>query len=334
MYDNVYIQQYLELLYQYHYFPQCDIPTIQQIISNPSLTLRNSGCTDFKSHFFTESPAELVINYLTNQYEYGDSIQTLHIDDIHSTKCNYSIPLIHIVNRTVKTLRKYEKQYNIKYVIIDKLLGPGIIDDVLYFNTVKTEINKILKPIKNTHNPATIRDKATQFVHKFSHILHDKGYTPNQSLIDVLDDIHQTKNGYFKWNPLYKAHKFDEFNNHIPKIRPIISSKSSPLQPILKIIADACIIIIHVLQNMYNMINVIQDSFHVIDLIDIYIKNKFNPTDNIITFDFASFYTELPIKFINEELTFLQKLFHDKYKQNLNYDFYIDEQLILPAIGK
>ena len=145
---------------------------------------------------------------------------------------------------------------------------------------------------------------------------------PNQSLMDILDDIHHTENGYFIWNPIYKAHKFDKNGKHIPKIRPIISSNKSPLKPVLKLMAEGCKILIHVLQNMYNIVNVVEDSFHVIELIENYIKFKFDSSDVILTFDFVSFYTELQIKFINDKLTYLHQMFKCKYDTNSKQIYY------------
>ena len=145
---------------------------------------------------------------------------------------------------------------------------------------------------------------------------------PNQSLVDLLDDIHHTINGYFIWNPIYKAHKFNEFGEHIPKIRPVISGNKSPLKPILKIIADGCNILINVLQNMFNITNIVQDSFHVIEIIDNYIKLNFNPNDTILTFDLVSFYTELQIDFLNEKMDFVFNLFKDIYDKKSDYKFF------------
>ena len=41
--------------------------------------------------------------------------------------------------------------------------------------------------------------------------------------MDILEDSDHAKNGYFKINPLYKAHKVDINDIHIPKIRPVIT---------------------------------------------------------------------------------------------------------------
>ena len=295
-------------LYQYHLFPDIHTTTIQQILTSPLLTLKSDCKTEVKNHLLTQKTADTVIGYLLNDYKYGLPIQThlIYKQNIHKQDPNLPIQFI---NCDVNILEKYEDKFNIKYVITDKSLGPGIIDRDLHTQISIKERDKILKPIKYKHNPAQIRDIATAFAHKFSHILHPKNHIPNQSLTDVLNDIHHTHNGYFQWNPLYKAHKFDDNNKHIPKIRPVISCNKSPLKPVLRIISDACIIIINVLQKQYNITNIIQDSFHAIYLIDEYIQNSYDINDNIITFDFVSFYTEIPIKFINEKLDFLKKLF-------------------------
>ena len=282
---------------------------------------QNDSKNHLKNHFFTEETAETVINYILNEYKYGEPLTTHHKPNITTLFdqiiCNADI------------LKQYEDTYNIKYVITDKSLGPGIVDRDIHKSITINLIKEILVPINYIHNPAQIRDIAMEFIYKYNHILHDKGFTPNQSLIDIITDLHQTKSGYFKWNPLYKAHKFDEHNNHIPKLRPVISGNNSPLKPILKLISEACIIINHALQQLYNFTNIVQDSFHVIHLINDYIQNNFDPNDTIITFDFVSFYTEIPISFINEKLIFLQKLFIYKYKKEGAIKFLFYEQLIL-----
>ena len=146
---------------------------------------------------------------------------------------------------------------------------------------------------------------------------------PNQSLTDILNDIHYSPNGYFIWNPIYKAHKTDENGNHTPKVRPVISNIKSPLRPILRLMAEGCKIIINVLQKMYNIVNVVQDSFHVIDLLEKYIKKDFHPNDVILTFDIVSFYTELQTKFFNDKLDFIYNLFKNKYDMESKYEYYI-----------
>ena len=107
-------------------------------------------------------------------------------------------------------------------------------------------------------------------MYKCQHPSHPKDETLNQSFTYILNDLHRTNDGYFIWNPIYKAHKKDVNDDHISKVRPIISSNKSPFKPMLKLIAEGCNIII-VVQNMYNITNVGQDSFHFIKLINDYI---------------------------------------------------------------
>ena len=59
------------------------------------------------------------------------------------------------------------------------------------------EIEKILIPISYQHHPSIVKDIANSFACKHQHILHPKGKSPNQSLTDLLNDIHYAPNGYF-----------------------------------------------------------------------------------------------------------------------------------------
>ena len=173
---------------------------------------------------------------MLNDYKYGDPIFTHH----HPKDMNKDLAQILFLentNCTIKILDIFENEFKIKYVINDKSLGPGIVDEKVYNQIASDQTNKILTQIDYKHNPAIIRDIAIELVYKYKHILHDKNHIPNQSLIDILNDLHQAKNGYFKWNPLYKAHKMDGNDNHTHKLRPVLSSNDSPLKPILKLIA-------------------------------------------------------------------------------------------------
>ena len=239
------------------------------------------------------------------------------IDDIYGIQC------------TVEIMRYFEDDFNIKFVITDKLLGVGIVDRYIFFDIVKKEKYKIFKPVSYAHDLRMIKSYAIKFVYKFQNILHPKNKIPNQSFMDIIEDLDHVKHGYFKLNPLYKAHKTDNNNNHIPKIRPVISGNSSPLKPILKLIAEGCKMVNAKLQQLYNITNIIKDSFHAISLIDDYIKNRFEPTDIIITFDFVSFYTELPYEFIIDKLDFLIELFHNKYKNESDIVFKYLHQIVI-----
>ena len=308
------------------YIPKIHLQTIKQLLNLPSSTLQ-IGQKSLENHLTSNNTLDTVINYLLNDYKYGES---LNINDKHSS--NEQINKLHKQSTpnycTVDILIEFEERYNFKYVILDKLLGIGMIHKPLFEHICNVEIDKILIPIEYHHNPAIIRDKAVEFVYKHKNILHHKDKTPNQSLMDILDDLHHTTNGYFIWNPIYKAHKTDDNGNHIPKVRPIISGNKSPLKPILKLIAEGCIKIIHVIQNMFNIKNIIQDSFHTINIIDEYIKFRFHPNDIILTMDFVSFYTELQTEFINDKLDYLHKLFKTKYENESHYEFHIYTKII------
>ena len=87
-----------------------------------------------------------------------------------------------------------------------------------------------------------------------------------------------------------------------------------------------CPLLIFVIQNLYNITNIVQDSFHTIQLFEEYLKNDYDPNDQIFTFDFVSFYTELPPNFIDEKLNWIQNVFKHKYKNEFiaKYKIYYD----------
>ena len=303
--------------HQYNYCPNIHIPTINQLAQQPLSTLYINDAP-LENHFTSDNSVDLFANYILNEYKCGEQLK---LPEIYQN--NNNTPNNHqTIQCTIKLLRRFEDKYNIKYVITDKSLGIAIIDKKLFDELCRKEIQKILIQINYHHDPALIRDKATGFVHKYEKVLHPKGKIPNQSLMDVLDDIHHTTNGYFIWNPIYKAHKVNNNGEHTPKIRPVISSNKSPLKPILRLIADGCNILIHVLQDMYNIVNIVQDSYQVINIIDNYINTKFNPNDIILTFDLVSFYTELKVDFLNDKLDYLYNLFKNEYDTKSQYKFY------------
>ena len=206
-------------LYSY-YLPNLHIPTITKLLKQPLLTL-DTNKTTLKNHFTSNNTVEEVTNYLLFDYKYA---QPLNLNNHNQSHFEPQITNQTVPQCTIDILRHYEDIYNIKYVIIDKSLGIGIIDKPLFTKLCKDEINKIWIIINYPHNPAIIRDKATEFAHKHQHTLHSKYKSPNQSFFDSLDDIHHTTNGYFLWNPIYKAHKTDSNGIHVPKIRPVIFS--------------------------------------------------------------------------------------------------------------
>ena len=92
----------------------------------------------------------------------------------------------------------------------------------------------------------------------------------------------------------------------------------------LKLMADACKIIIAAIQGEYNYTNIKLDSYHVIAVINKYMKYKRKHVDVMISFNFTSFHTELPINFILNKLRFACNLFSEKYQQQqtANYKLY------------
>lgn len=259
---------------QYHYVPEFHFDTIKQILSKPLYQL----CTEndsIKNHFLSNNSALSVINYLLNEYKYKQDIKLPNEELPNNNKHNknYNTFISYKEQCTIDKLREYEEQYNIKFVIIDKGLGIAIIDKIIYIKLTKTEFDKILNLIKNIYKPEEIKEKSIEFVHKFKHTLHPKGKIPNQSLTDILEDLDNIKYGYFKINPLYKAHKTDANGIHIPKIRPVISGNASPIKPILKMIDDGCKILNDAIQNIFNINDIITDSFHAISMIDDYIND-------------------------------------------------------------
>ena len=87
----------------------------------------------------------------------------------------------------------------------------------------------------------------------------------------LINDVKLNKNGYFQLNPLYKAHKRKQDTAYSPKVHtpnmaPVISGMCSPLV-LLRFISNICSFLIHVLQNEYNIINIVEDSYHVTSII-------------------------------------------------------------------
>ena len=312
---------------EYEYISNIHLPTIQQVLNAPLVTLEHNQ-KSLKNHFVTTKDVNRVRNSISN-YKHGDSLDFIndtnheqhdHNDKITKTKVNNNLnPEI----CTVRVLQKYENVHKIKYVITDKLLGIAILEQSLYNERCIIEIDKILTEISYEHNPTLIKDKARAFIYKFSSILHPKGKSPNQSLTDILNDIHYAPNGCFIWNPIYKAHKVDNNNIHTPKVRPVISGNRSPLKPVLRLMAEGCKILINVLQHKYNIINIVQDSFQVIELINKYRNTIFHPNDKILTFDLVSFYTELQSNLIYDKLDFIYNLFKKEYDTKSIYKYHI-----------
>ena len=293
--------------------PKLNIKLIKHICGNPKILHINDNLS-IKNHLISNENINDDIHKLLTSFKY-------EIDDKYSFG-NYNQKILLQLNLipkcSVKILLKYEEEYGIKYLITDKSLGIAIIDIKLYHEIISKEMNKILKHIKSATNPQLIKQYAINFAYEHQNVMDSYNHIPNKTLTILINDIKKAKNGYFNINPLYKAHKYIQETPyspkiHNPKIRPVISGLNSPLLPILKIIAEACKIIMVNLLNEYQSINIAQDSYHVINIINNYMKNNYHPTDIIISFDFESFYTELPYNFIQNKLTKAYNMFMDKY---------------------
>ena len=218
--------------------------------------------------------------------------------------------------------------------MVRKLLGIGIIDEDMIKKVISEEKDKILIPITYDYDPQEIKQIAINYIYEHQSILDDCYQIPNKSLTVLIEDIYKAKNGYFQLNPLYKAHKFIQESPfspkvHVPKIRPVISGINSPLLPMLKFISEICTFLIHVIQNEYNITNVVQDSYHVINIISNYIEHDYDINDTIMVFDFTSFYTELPYDFIQSQLTEIYHVFMNKYQLYKNDKYKIFANMII-----
>ena len=95
----------------------------------------------------------------------------------------------------------------------------------------------------------------------------------------LINDIKQSNNGYFTWNPLYKAHKFIQKTPNGPKIhdpnmRPVINCLNSSLEGFLNGMTVVTTKMIHIIQTEYGVVNVIQGTYHMMDEYEYY-KNIF-----------------------------------------------------------
>ena len=122
--------------------------------------------TTLENHFTSNETVQKFEEYILNDYKYGELLdlpkdnQTTypHLDE----QC------------TVSTLIKYEDEFEVKYMITDKLLGIAIVDKIILNKISKKEINKILIPVTYEHDPIFIKNKAREFIYKHQHILHNK----------------------------------------------------------------------------------------------------------------------------------------------------------------
>ena len=101
-----------------------------------------------QNHLLSNNSAVDVINYLLNKYKYKQDLKIPN-NNVQNQNNTYKF----VLQCTVKKLRDFEDNYNIKYVIIDKSLGIGIIDKIIHLKIAKKETHKILKPITNKHDP-------------------------------------------------------------------------------------------------------------------------------------------------------------------------------------
>ena len=135
--------------------PYFHIPTIQQLMMNTCLDPNKNENKNFKNHFFTENTAETVIDYILNDYVYGKPLSTHH-QPKHNNTNEFLLFLFRNTNCTIETINNFEDNYNVKYVITDKCLGPGIVDRDIFSKIELIEINKMLKRINYNHNPAQL----------------------------------------------------------------------------------------------------------------------------------------------------------------------------------
>ena len=316
--------------YTFNICPQININFIKSFrhLKTKVLTLKHN--VKFENHFLSDKNKRTDIESVLNTFLNNSETTTNY-----KTKPIFKYKLSPICS--IKLLREYENKYNFRYLIIDKLLGIGIIENEIILKLINEEIDKILIQIKDNYDPQYIKRQCILFVYEHQCTLMDYNQIPNKTLQIISDDVKKAKNGFFHFNPLYKAHKYEQKSPnapkiHIPKIRPVISGLQSPLLPILKLIANGCMKIIHILQLEYNITNIIQDSYHVINIFEEYRQKQYHPNDYMVTFDYTSFYTEIPKKLIINKLTAAYHIFKNKYQNTNDKKYNIYAKIIIMII--
>ena len=305
-------------------YPKLNSKLIHQLSHCHLKTCTLSESLKFENHLFSDENIQEQLHYLLHHFKYENPDLTSHKIDLESFygKCN------------IETLLYYEYKYNVKLLIIDKLLGIAIVNKHILRNIASKETNSILVPISYEYKPYYIKHICINYAYEFQSILDDFKQIPNKSLTILINDIKSAKNGCFQFNPLYKANKFKQETPsspkvHDPRIRLVISGINSPLAPILKLISKICIFLIYVIQNEFNITNIVEDSYHVISNLTDYLNSSYDVNDNLVIFDFTSFYTELPYDFIQNKLTKLYHIFNLKYLNTSNNIYKIYAKMVL-----
>lgn len=185
-------------------------------------------------------------------------------------------------------------------------MGISLIDIKRFLKTKIKEMNNTLQPVSNPTSLKTIYHFAFYFTQKYSKLYHNNNITLDR----MWYDMQHIKGGYLKFNVLWKAHK------KYDAVRPVASGVHSHLRVPSKIVADATKTIIIHLENMFNIKNVITDSFEFIDIISNYNTNQFNSNHKILTADFVSYYTNIPKSLILQQINWCINYFKIKYNSN------------------
>ena len=113
----------------------------------------NCNNISLKNHFTSTNTVKKFRKQLHN-YKYGESLDfhnnnqntntsnktTPNTPDITTSKITTTtIPNISNELCTIRTLQRYEKEFKVRYVIIDKSLGVGIVLDPLFIKICKIE---------------------------------------------------------------------------------------------------------------------------------------------------------------------------------------------------
>ena len=323
--------QQLTAEYPFQLFQPLNTNLIHQLLHVPTKTITLNNGKIIKNSILSDDNYYRELNHILNDFKYKEPYFFPQIKRASDEYPNCLIPKCN-----TRLLLEYEDKYKIKYLVSDKQLGIAIVGKSLLENVVKKEIKSIFIEVKYPYNPQHVKYISIQFIYKHQNILNDHGKIPNKSMTILINDVFNAKNGFFQWNPLYKAHKFqqndpDSPKIHTPKIRPVISGIQSPIAPIAKFMALACTKLIHAFQDEYKFVNITQDSFHVITIFDRYVQDTFDPTDVISIYDYTSFYTELPYEWCQNNLTKGYHILMNKYynSKDKKYKIYANMMMML-----
>ena len=118
---------------QYHYLPFIHLQTIKQLLQQPLSDLHTKNGT-LKNHFTSNNTVKSSTDFTLNQYKYGQPIKNIHNQSSDQTKSIYNQTTERC---TIEMLRSHEDQYDIKYVIIDKISWYWIIEKPLFKSLIK-----------------------------------------------------------------------------------------------------------------------------------------------------------------------------------------------------